>query len=62
MKSVRNWDTETAKNCRLPELLPGICKGCRDDAYCHRQLSFTDMEEDISHEKNRTGGGMVGKA
>ena len=41
---AKNWDTETADNCRLPELIPGICEQCRDYAYCHRQLSL--FEED----------------
>lgn len=40
----KNWDTETADNCRLPELIPGICERCRDYAYCHRQLNL--FEED----------------
>ena len=42
---VSNWDTRTADNCTLPDLIPGICEQCRDFAYCHRQLSITDMTE-----------------
>lgn len=34
------WDTKTADTCRLPELIPNICEGCRDYAYCHRQLTL----------------------
>ena len=39
-----NWDTETADNCRLPELLPAICQDCRDYAYCYRQMSIEDLK------------------
>lgn len=42
---AKNWDTETADNCRLPELIPDICERCRDYAYCHRQLTIEDMIE-----------------
>ena len=42
---MTNWDTETADTCRLPELIPDICDGCRDYAYCHRQLTLTDITE-----------------
>lgn len=37
---IKNWDTETADTCRLPELIPDICEKCRDYKYCHRQLSL----------------------
>lgn len=37
---TRNWDTETADRCRLPEMIPNICDDCRDYKYCYRQLSF----------------------
>ena len=39
-----NWDTETADRCRLPELIPDICRRCRDYDYCHRQLSLFETE------------------
>lgn len=32
--------------CRLPELIPGICEGCRDYLYCHRQLTLDDIKDD----------------
>lgn len=34
------WDIKTADNCRLPELIPNICEGCRDIKYCQRQLDL----------------------
>lgn len=37
---MSNYDTRTADNCRLPELIPDICERCRDNAYCYRQQSF----------------------
>lgn len=37
---MKNWDTETADHCQLPELIPNICERCRDYDYCHRQLIF----------------------
>lgn len=43
---MKDWDTETADRCRLPELIPGICRRCRDYDYCHRQLSIADMMEE----------------
>lgn len=42
---AKNWDTETADACGLPELIPGICEKCRCYAYCHRQRSLFDFEE-----------------
>lgn len=41
---VRNWDTETADKCELPNLIKGICERCRDYAYCHRPIKL--FEED----------------
>lgn len=40
-----NWDTETADNCRLPELIPGICDNCRDYRYCYKQTKL-DLEDE----------------
>ena len=42
---TKNWDTETADSCRLPEHIPNICERCRDYEYCHRQLTIEDVEE-----------------
>jgi len=42
---AKNWDTETADKCRLPEYIPDICERCRDYAYCHRQLTIDDVKE-----------------
>ena len=39
------WDIKTADNCRLPELIPTICEGCRTYAYCHRQLTLFKEEK-----------------
>lgn len=39
------WDIQTADNCRLPELIPNICEGCRTYAYCHRQLTLFKKED-----------------
>lgn len=41
-----NWDTKTADKCRLPELIPGICLGCRDYDYCHRPLKMEGFDDD----------------
>ena len=41
---VSNWDTETADKCQLPKLIPNICEDCRDYRYCHRQLTFDDLQ------------------
>ena len=43
----KNWDTETADKCRLPELIPDICEECRDYEYCRRQLNLFDAEEEM---------------
>ena len=42
---AKNWYTETADTCRLPELIPTICEKCVCNAYCHRQLTIFDQEE-----------------
>ena len=42
----KTWDTETADNCRLPELDPDICDTCRDYQYCHRQMTMEEAEDD----------------
>lgn len=46
----KNWDTETANKCRLPDLIPGICEGCRDRRYCEakkkpKQIGLFEEEE-----------------
>lgn len=48
---ARNWDTETADKCRLPELIPNICEECRDYAYCHRQRTIEDFMRGEEHER-----------
>ena len=42
---AKNWDTETAKDCRFPELQPDACQKCRDQDYCaaQRQISIFDL-------------------
>lgn len=42
---VDNWDTRTALDCRLPELDPEFCQGCRDREFClhHRQITIFDI-------------------
>ena len=47
---VSNWDTETADKCQLPKLIPDICDDCRDYRYCHRQLTFDDLQKGGQHE------------
>ena len=49
---MKNWDTETADTCRLPELIPDICKRCRDYDYCHRQLTLSDMLKGTQEDTN----------
>lgn len=46
-KMDRSWELETADKCRLPELIPNVCDGCRDYAYCHRQLTIDDFMKTI---------------
>ena len=40
-----NWDTETAKDCKMPRYMKDACKKCRDRAWCdsHRQISLDDL-------------------
>lgn len=58
--AVRNWDTETADRCKLPDLLPEICERCRDKKYCRRndngQMTIGDMipEEDDDVKRSQT--------
>lgn len=42
----RNKETETADKCKLPQYLPDICERCRCYRYCHRQLSFEDLNNE----------------
>lgn len=41
---AENWDTKTADKCRMPELIPDICKVCRDYDYCHRPLKMEGFD------------------
>lgn len=41
---AKNWDTETAEKCRLPELIPDICLGCRDYDYCHKTMKMEGLD------------------
>ena len=50
--TAKNWYTETADTCRLPELIHDICSRCCCYAYCHRQLSIFDQEE--QHERSES--------
>lgn len=43
---AKNWDTETADTCRLPEFIPDACERCRCYAYCHRQRTIEEMLEE----------------
>lgn len=49
-----NWDTISADKCRLPELLPDVCEKCRDFAYCHRQITFDDLEQKDKNDAERS--------
>lgn len=44
---AKNWDTETADTCRLPEFIPDVCERCRCYAYCHRQRTIEEMLEEV---------------
>lgn len=48
---AENWDTRTADNCKLPDLIPEICENCRDIQYCEakergKQMTFDELESD----------------
>jgi len=50
MRMAVNWDTRTADNCKLPDLIPEICENCRDIQYCKakergKQMTFDDFLE-----------------
>lgn len=36
-------ELESADNCKLPSVLPDVCKRCRCYAYCHRQMTIFDF-------------------
>lgn len=48
----RQWELETADNCKLPQLIPDICEKCRDYAYCHRQKTWEDFRRENSNERH----------
>lgn len=52
---MTNWDTITADDCRLHELIPDICEGCRDYAYCHRQLTLITTVKDLDADWDALG-------
>lgn len=61
-----NWEIRTADRCKLPRLIPDICEGCRDNAYCHRQMSIDEflnpeenMKEYICKEVHTENGGYL---
>lgn len=56
---MSNWDTETADNCRLPDLIPDICDRCRDYKYCHRQLTIFDMAKEGERERSGSKSGDI---
>ena len=39
---VAKKELESADKCELPNLIKGICKDCRDRAYCYRQRTLFD--------------------
>lgn len=66
---AKNWDTKTAKSCRLPEFKSDACETCRDKRYCevHKhglvQMSIWDLlEEKKSQEWQRVPENCVIKA
>ena len=46
------WDIETAKTCKINNLMPDKCKRCRDYKYCYKQMSIEDIikEEGEKHD------------
>lgn len=44
---AENWDTETAKDCKIPRYIPEACKKCRDLDWCinHRQITIDEIKE-----------------
>lgn len=50
-----NWDTETAKDCKMKDYLPKACEKCRDRLFCskHRQISIEDWLEETKDEWKR---------
>lgn len=39
---VAKKELESADKCELPKMIKGICKDCRDRAYCYRQRTLFD--------------------
>lgn len=56
---AKNWDTETAKSCRIPDYVPYACDICRDRLYCQKnkyglvQMSIFDYMREINEKKSQ---------
>lgn len=50
-----NWDTRTAKDCKIKDVLPESCRKCRDFDFCqkNRQISIDEYLEKLSGEWKR---------
>lgn len=44
-----NKETMSALNCRIPEILPEWCEGCRDKPICdhHKQITIFDLLSEV---------------
>lgn len=46
-----NWDIETAKACKIPDVMPEFCEQCRDIRYCEKyklnmhQITISELEQ-----------------
>lgn len=41
---IDNWDTRTALNCKIKDLIPNFCNDCRDREFCkhHKQMTIDE--------------------
>ena len=48
---MMNWDIETAKACKIPDVMPELCEQCRDIRYCEKyklnmhQITISELEQ-----------------
>lgn len=49
---AENWDTKTAKNCKIKDVLPESCRKCRDFDFCqkNRQISIDEYLKQLVNE------------
>lgn len=53
---IDNWDTRTALNCKIKDLIPNFCNDCRDREFCkhHKQMTIDEWINMKGVMKNET--------